>query len=72
MYAASAVSANTFLRSILAAGFPTFARPTFHNLGVPAAVLIMAAIAVLAIPIPILFKIYGKPLRALSKYDLSS
>lgn len=72
LYAASAVSANTFLRSILAAGFPMFARPMFHNLGVPAAMSILAAIAVLAIPIPILFKIYGKRLRALSKYGLSS
>lgn len=33
LYAASATSANTFLRSVLAAGFPLVAHPMFHNLG---------------------------------------
>lgn len=69
IYAASAVSANTFLRSILAAGFPMFARPMFHNLGVGPAMSILGGIAVLAIPIPFVFKVYGKRLRARSKYD---
>ena len=34
LYAASAVSANTFLRSLIAAGLPLAARPMFNNLGV--------------------------------------
>lgn len=34
LYAASAVSANTFLRSLIAAGLPLAAKPMFNNLGV--------------------------------------
>ena len=52
LYAASAVSGNTFLRSILAAAFPLVASPMFHNLGVGPAVSILGGIAVIAIPVP--------------------
>jgi hypothetical protein len=34
-YSASAVAANTFLRSVFAAVFPLFVNPMFHNLGIP-------------------------------------
>jgi hypothetical protein len=34
VHAASAQAANTFLRSLAGAGFPLFAAPMFHNLGV--------------------------------------
>lgn len=71
-YAASAVSANTFLRSLLAAGFPMFARPMFQNLGVGPAMSILGGIAALAIPIPFVFKVYGKRLRAKSKFELTA
>lgn len=71
LYAASAVSANTFLRSVLAGGLPMAARPMFNNLGVGPATSILGAVAVVGIPIPILFKIYGKRLRAHSAYELN-
>ncbi|KAF4550842.1 MFS-type transporter-like protein 36 [Elsinoe fawcettii] len=68
IYAASAVSANTFLRSILAAALPLVARPMFHNLGVGPAMSILGGIATLAIPVPFLFMRYGKELRKRSKF----
>lgn len=68
IYAASAVSANTFLRSILAAGFPLVAKPMFHNLGVGPAMSILGGVATLAIPVPFLFMKYGRTLRRRSKF----
>ncbi|KAK4986665.1 hypothetical protein LTR66_007802 [Elasticomyces elasticus] len=68
LYAASAVSANTFLRSILAAGFPLVAQPMFHNLGVGPAMSILGAIASLALPVPFIFMKYGLVLRKMSKF----
>lgn len=56
-YAASAVAANTFLRSVFAAVFPLFVNPMFHNLGIPWASSILGFIAVLLIPIPYCFYI---------------
>ncbi|KAL7941179.1 major facilitator superfamily domain-containing protein [Trichoderma barbatum] len=68
LYAASATSANTFLRSALAASFPLAATPMFHNLGVGPAMSLMGGIAVIAIPVPFLFMKYGLALRKLSKF----
>ncbi|KAJ5648760.1 MFS general substrate transporter [Penicillium lividum] len=68
LYAASAVSANTFLRSALAAAFPLVATPMFHNLGVGPAMSLVGGIAVLAIPVPFVFIKYGATLRRSSKF----
>lgn len=68
LYAASAVSGNTFLRSILAAAFPLVATPMFHNLGVGPAMSILGGVAVIAIPVPFLFMKYGLALRRKSKF----
>ena len=68
VYAASAVSANTLLRSCLAAGLPLAARAMFKNLGVGPAMSILGAIATLALPIPFFFIKYGARLRAKSKF----
>ncbi|KAL2349716.1 major facilitator superfamily domain-containing protein [Cryomyces antarcticus] len=68
LYAASAVSANTFLRSVLAAGFPLAAQPMFHKLGVGPAVSILGAIATAAIPVPFIFMRYGLALRKKSRF----
>ena len=65
--AASAVSANTILRSILACGLAVAARPMFTTLGVPVASSILGAVSVLALPIPLLFMRYHGVLRARSK-----
>ncbi|KAL2069170.1 hypothetical protein VTL71DRAFT_15508 [Oculimacula yallundae] len=68
LYAASAVSANTFLRSVLAAGLPLSAQPMFHNLGIGPAMSILAAVATIAIPVPFIFMKYGPRLRKKSNF----
>jgi MFS family permease len=67
-YAASAVSANTLLRSIAGAGFPLLARPMFNGLGVGPAMSILGAVATIALPVPFLFMKYGVKLRKMSKF----
>lgn len=67
-HAASAVAANTFLRSIFAAVFPLFVNPMFHKLGVPWASSILGFIAVILIPIPFLFYVYGPRIRMRGKF----
>ncbi|CAK7237350.1 hypothetical protein SEUCBS140593_009930 [Sporothrix eucalyptigena] len=67
-YAASATSANTVLRSLLACALPLAAKPMFTNLGVGPASSVLGGISCLALPAPILFKIYGPRLRAMSKF----
>lgn len=68
LYAASAVSANTFLRSVLAAGLPLAARPMFAALGVGPAMSVLGGVAALAVPVPFLFMRYGVRLRKMSKF----
>ena len=68
LYAASAVSANTFLRSLLASSFPLVAKPMFHNLGVGPAMSILGGIACLALPVPLVFMRYGRKLRSMSNF----
>ncbi|TVY55632.1 Efflux pump bik6 [Lachnellula cervina] len=67
-YSASAVAANTFLRSIFAAVFPLFVSPMFHNLGIPWASSLLGFIAIALIPIPFLFYIYGPSIRKRGKF----
>ena len=68
LYAASAVSANTFLRSLLAAGLPLAARPMFLNLGVGPAMSLLGGLACLALPVPWVFMKYGERLRQRSRF----
>ena len=68
LYAASAISANTVLRSLLASAFPLVAKPMFSNLGVGPAMSILGGIACLALPVPLLFMKYGLRLRKMSKF----
>lgn len=67
-YAASAVAANTFLRSIFAAVFPLFVTPMFHKLGIPWASSLLGFIAIVLLPIPYLFYIYGPRIRMKGKF----
>ncbi|KAI0517370.1 polyamine transporter 1 [Xylaria bambusicola] len=68
MFAASAIAANTFLRSLFGAGFPLFARYLFNGLGIQYASTLLGGIAALLIPIPVLFLIYGPRIRAKSAF----
>lgn len=70
--AASAIAANTFLRSMFAGAFPLFTNAMFHNLGVPWAASVLGFIALALIPIPYLFYTYGKGIRARGKWSAAS
>lgn len=67
-YAASAIAANTLLRSLFAGVFPLFVAPMFHRLGVPWASSVLGFVAVALIPIPYLFYIYGPGIRNRGKF----
>ncbi|KAL1985761.1 hypothetical protein VTN96DRAFT_7383 [Rasamsonia emersonii] len=69
---ASAVAANTFLRSVFAAAFPLFTDAMFHNLGINWASSVLGFISVALIPIPYLFYIFGKRIRARGKWSRPS
>ena len=70
-YAASTVAANTFLRSCFACVFPLVVGPLFHNLGVgPGSST--GSFAVLLIPMPFVFFVHGKRIRARSKWSKGS
>jgi MFS family permease len=68
-WGASAVAANTFFRSVLAAVFPLIVPPMYHRLGDGWAFSVFAIFAVLNIPIPFVFWFYGQRLRAIDKYS---
>jgi len=70
MFAASAIAANTFMRSAFAAGFPLFARFLFapKPLGVGWAGSLLGFFGIAMIPIPIFFYIYGERIRKRSKW----
>jgi MFS family permease len=69
---ASAIAANTCLRSLFAAGFPLFADAMFHNLGISWAASTLGFISIALIPIPFLFYVYGKRIRARGKWSRAS
>jgi DHA1 family multidrug resistance protein-like MFS transporter len=66
--AASAIAANTFLRSLFGAGFPLFATYLFNGIGINWAATLLGAIAAVLVPIPVLFYMYGHKIRAKSSF----
>jgi DHA1 family multidrug resistance protein-like MFS transporter len=71
-YAASAVAANTFLRSCFAGAFPLVVGPMYRNIGTGPASSITGGFAALLIPVPFVFYRYGKRIRAGSKWSRGS
>lgn len=69
MYANSALAGNTLVRSLAGGGFPMFAVPMYHKLGVDWATSLLAFLALAFLPCPLLFFIYGKKIRSWSKYS---
>ncbi|KAI4190457.1 MAG: hypothetical protein L6R41_000762 [Letrouitia leprolyta] len=68
MFAASAIAANTFLRSIAGAVFPLFSMYMFSALGVNWAGSLLGFVALALVPIPIVFYKYGHRIRARSSF----
>ena len=68
VFSASALAANTILRSLFGFAFPLFAAPMYHNLGIHWASCIPAFLALMCLPFPfVLFK-YGAVIRKKCKY----
>lgn len=68
MFAASAIAANTFLRSLAGAGFPLFSRYMFQGMGIQWASTLLGCVAAVLVPIPVVFWMYGHRIRARSAY----
>jgi DHA1 family multidrug resistance protein-like MFS transporter len=68
MFAASAIAANTFLRSLCGAGFPLFATYMFEGMGIQWASTLLGCVALLLVPVPIWFYSRGDKIRASSKF----
>lgn len=67
-YAASAIAANTFLRSILGGVFPLFGNALFKNLGIHWGASTVGFIALGMIPLPYIFYIFGSRIRSRNPY----
>lgn len=65
---ASALAANTFVRSLAAAGLPLAAPTMFRNLGIGWACSVLGFMCVALVPAPFLFYKYGEALRKRSKF----
>ncbi|KAK5742509.1 hypothetical protein LTR17_003311 [Elasticomyces elasticus] len=68
MFAASAIAANTIMRSIFGAVFPLFAYYMFEGIGIEWGMTFLGCLATLFIPMPFVFYFYGKRIRAKSKF----
>ncbi|KAF2492058.1 MFS general substrate transporter [Lophium mytilinum] len=68
MFAASALAANTFMRSLFGGIFPLFATYMFDGMGIEWASTLLGCVALLLVPMPILFYLYGKKIRMKSKF----
>lgn len=68
MFAASAVAANTIMRSVFGAVFPLFATYMFNGIGVNWGMTLLGCVAALLTPMPFLFYFFGKRIRAKSKF----
>lgn len=70
-YAASALAAKTFVRSVWGAAVPLFTIQMYHRLGYQWAATLMAFISLACCIIPFAFYFYGAKVRAFSKYAYS-
>ncbi|KAJ5096651.1 MFS general substrate transporter [Penicillium angulare] len=68
IYAASAVAANTIVRSACAAASPLFTQYMFDGLGIGGAGSLIGGIGLLLMPMPFIFYKYGIEIRARSKF----
>jgi DHA1 family multidrug resistance protein-like MFS transporter len=68
MFAASAIAANTFLRSLCGAAFPLFALYMFDGMGIQWASTLLGCVAALLVPVPIWFYLRGAKIREKSKF----
>jgi MFS transporter, DHA1 family, multidrug resistance protein len=63
-----AMSIQVVVRSFGAASFPLWSSAMYRSLGVPWSSTVLACVAALMLPFPVLFMRHGKRVRAASKY----
>ncbi|ATZ58201.1 hypothetical protein BCIN_16g00530 [Botrytis cinerea B05.10] len=68
LYAASALAANSFMRSSFGAIFPLFGIQMYHKLGDQWATTLLAFLTLVMTPFPYLFFKYGKKIRGHSRF----
>lgn len=68
MFSASAIAANTFLRSLAGAGFPLFSTYMIEGMGVQWAGTLLGCVAIALVPLPILFWRNGAKIRERSTF----
>lgn len=68
MYSASALAANTIVRSAVGAAFPLFTTQMYTRLGVNWASTLIAGIGLLIAPSPFIFYKFGARIRGASKF----
>ncbi|TIA26186.1 hypothetical protein D6C81_01022 [Aureobasidium pullulans] len=68
MFAASAIAANTFLRSLCGAGFPLFATYMIEGMGIQWAGTLLGLFAFCLVPLPIWFYLRGAQIRSKSSF----
>ncbi|KAJ6143843.1 hypothetical protein N7471_003296 [Penicillium samsonianum] len=71
-YSASAIAANTFVRSMAAGAFPLFVWPMYKRLGIDWGSTIFACVSVLLLPAPFLFFKWGNRIRAYGEFSKPS
>lgn len=70
MYAASAIAANTELRSLVGAFLPLAGTPMYDSLGLGWGNSLLGFLCIVMIPVPIIFNRFGKRLRKMEKFKL--
>ena len=68
MFAASTLAANTFARSLVGGTFPLFATYMFNGMGIQWASTLLGCVAFALVPLPIVFLLYGRKIRAKSQF----
>lgn len=69
--AASAMAANSLMRSVFAAVFPLFTLRMFNALGAPWSLGLLAFVTLACAPIPFLFFLFGRRIRESSPYAVA-
>ncbi|KAF4973366.1 hypothetical protein FSARC_344 [Fusarium sarcochroum] len=64
----SAISIHVAFRSVFAASFPIWTGPFYDALGVEKMSSVLAAVAAILFPVPIVFLIFGKKIRSWSRF----
>jgi hypothetical protein len=70
LHAASALAANTLLRSIFGALLPLSGLSMYDELGLGWGNSLLGFLSLMMIPVPILFRIYGEKIRTNPKWQV--